>query len=147
VTAWPRVAFGLIVAVNVAAIVAACSARDRTVQPGEGGAAGQGGSAGEAGSADAPALCDDPPEPYVMAECTPSCPAGWHISALSPPVSGCPIAQRACAPNCGTFQQCSLFSPCPDDTTDMGVAKLPECELANYKDAEGNNARVCHVDA
>lgn len=115
-------------------------------QGGSAGEAGAGGTAGAGGSAGEPAFCDDPPEPYVMQECADKCPEGWHIQALSPPANGCPNAQRTCAPNCGTFWQCSLFLPCPEGTTDMGVQKLPACDLANYKDAAGNNARVCSVD-
>ena len=98
-----------------------------------------------ADGADGASLCDDPPDPYMMQQCTPECPEVSHISALSPPASGCPIAQRTCAPNCGTFHQCSLFSYCPNGTVELGVTQLPDCELANYKDAAGNNARICQL--
>jgi hypothetical protein len=86
--------------------------------------------------------CSNPPEPYGL--CV-KCPQGWHISALIARPDCADGRQRTCSLNCGTFHQCSLFSPCPDGTVELGVTKHPDCELSVTKDAAGNNAMLCEA--
>jgi hypothetical protein len=95
----------------------------------------------DAGSDRGPAKCSSD----AFDTCDASCPEGWHIIALIAKTDCGDGRERTCLPNCGTFHQCSLYAPCPDGTAEVEVIKHADCELANYKDAAGNNARVCEV--